>query len=166
MIIKKLFKKKSEIQSTGRKGIFAPISGNLMPLSEVPDPVFSQKLVGDGFAIEPTEGNVFSPVMGKVLSIFPTKHAIAIMSDEGYEILIHFGMDTVNLNGEGFSVQVNEGDVITPETLLLSVNLEAVRLKTPSLITPIIFTNLNEKVLELKRTGAVSHGEENILNII
>ena len=77
---KNLFSKKTE---EPKKGIFAPISGTLLPISEVPDPVFSQKMMGDGFAIEPTEGKVYSPVTGKVLNVFPTKHAVALESNEG-----------------------------------------------------------------------------------
>ena len=148
-----------------KKGIFAPITGTLLPISEVPDPVFSQKMMGDGFAIEPTEGKVYSPVTGKVLNVFPTKHAVALESNEGHEILIHFGMDTVALKGEGFNAHVKEGDTVTPDTLLLSVDLDAVRPKVPSLVTPVVFTNLGEKTIELKKTGSVTHGEADILEI-
>ena len=147
---KNLFSKKTE---EPKKGIFAPISGTLLPISEVPDPVFSQKMMGDGFAIEPTEGKVYSPVTGKVLNVFPTKHAVALESNEGHEILIHFGMDTVTLKGEGFTAHVGEGDTVTPDTLLLSVDLDAVRPKVPSLVTPVVFTNLGDKAIELKKTG-------------
>ena len=157
-----LFKKKKE---EPKKGVFAPITGTLLSITEVPDPVFSQKMMGDGFAIEPTEGNVYSPVAGKVLNVFPTKHAVALQSDEGHEILIHFGMDTVTLKGEGFTAHVGEGDIVTPETLLLSVDLDAVRPKVPYLVTPVVFTNLNEKVIELKVTGPVTHGKADILEI-
>ena len=83
-----LFKKKKE---EPKKGVFAPITGTLLSITEVPDPVFSQKMMGDGFAIEPTEGKVYSPVAGKVLNVFPTKHAVALQSDEGHEILIRYG---------------------------------------------------------------------------
>ena len=159
---KNLFSKKTE---EPKKGIFAPISGTLLPISEVPDPVFSQKMMGDGFAIEPTEGKVYSPVTGKVLNVFPTKHAVALESNEGHEILIHFGMDTVTLKGEGFTAHVGEGDTVTPDTLLLSVDLDAVRPKVPSLVTPVVFTNLGDKAIELKKTGSVTHGEASILEI-
>ncbi|WP_304941309.1 PTS glucose transporter subunit IIA [Turicibacter sp. TJ11] len=159
---KNLFNKKTE---EPKKGIFAPITGTLLPISEVPDPVFSQKMMGDGFAIEPTEGKVYSPVTGKVLNVFPTKHAVALESNEGHEILIHFGMDTVALKGEGFNAHVKEGDTVTPDTLLLSVDLDAVRPKVPSLVTPVVFTNLGEKTIELKKTGSVTHGEADILEI-
>jgi len=165
MGIMDMFKKKKESSTETKKGIYAPITGTLLPISEVPDPVFSQKMMGDGFAIEPSEGKVYSPVSGKVLNIFPTKHAIALLSDEGYEILIHFGMDTVTLKGEGFKSHVAEGDAVAVDDLLLSVDLEEVRPKVPSLITPVVFTNLNEKVIDLKKTGSVTHGESDILEI-
>lgn len=152
----KLFRKKAE---PSQPGIFIPITGNLMPITEVPDPVFSQKMMGDGFAIEPTDGKVYSPVHGKVVTVFPTKHAIGLLSDEGEEILIHFGMDTVSLNGEGFKTHVKEGAKVTPSDLLLTVDLEAVRPKVPSLVTPIVFTNLTDKNVEIKATGAVKNGE-------
>ena len=155
-----IFKKKEK-----KEGIVVPISGKLLPISEVPDPVFSQKMMGDGFAIEPSEGKVYSPVNGKVLNVFPTKHAVALESADGLEILIHFGMDTVTLKGEGFTAHVSEGDKVSANDLLLSVDLEAVRPKVPSLMTPVVFTNLNEKTVELKKTGEVQHGEENILEI-
>jgi len=164
MGIMDMFKKKKE-STEDKKGIFVPITGNLISITEVPDPVFSQKLMGDGFAIEPAEGKVYAPVSGKVLNIFPTKHAIALLSDDGYEILIHFGMDTVTLNGEGFTTHISEGDKVAVDDLLLSVDLEAVRSKVPSLITPIVFTNLNEQTIELKKTGSVTHGDADILEI-
>ena len=165
MGIMDLFKKKKKPETESKKGIYAPITGNLLPISEVPDPVFSQKMMGDGFAIEPTEGKVYSPISGKVMNIFPTKHAIGLVSDEGHEILIHFGMDTVTLNGEGFTSHVSDGDIVSAGDLLLSVDLDSVRPKVPSLITPVVFTNLNEKVIELKKTGPVTHGEADILEI-
>ncbi|HAX72591.1 MAG TPA: PTS glucose transporter subunit IIA [Firmicutes bacterium] len=155
-----IFKKKEQ-----PTGVVAPINGKLLPITEVPDPVFSQKMMGDGFAIEPTDGKVYSPVNGKVLNVFPTKHAVALQSNDGLEILIHFGMDTVTLKGEGFTAHVGEGDTVSANDLLLSVDLEAVRPKVPSLMTPVVFTNLNEKTIELKKTGDVTHGEANILEI-
>jgi len=160
MGIMEVFKKKQV------KGFFAPMSGKIMPLSEVPDPVFSQKMMGDGFAILPSEGKVYSPVAGKVVSIFPTKHAIGLVSDEGHEILIHFGIDTVQLQGEGFRVHVKEGAKVKVGDLLLRVDLEQVEQKAPSLITPVVFTNLETKEIRLLKTGNVLHGEENILEIV
>ena len=166
-MLKNLFKKKSEaaVPTQVQNVIHAPITGRLLPLSEVPDPVFSEKMMGDGFAILPEAGEVFSPVSGKVVNVFPTKHALGLLSDAGQEILIHVGMDTVILKGEGFQVHVKEGDKITSETLLLTVDLEGIREKVPSLITPVIFTNLDGKSVHLKKSGTVTHGEADIIEI-
>ncbi|MFD2618633.1 glucose PTS transporter subunit IIA [Terrilactibacillus laevilacticus] len=122
----------------------SPLKGNLLNLEEVPDQVFSQKMMGEGFAIDPKNGIVISPINGKVTSVFPTKHAIGLLSDDGLEILIHIGIDTVNLKGEGFTVYVKEGEYITLGDILITFDLEGIKDKVPSVITPIIFTNLSE----------------------
>jgi len=164
MGLKQLFSKK-KADTRARDGFFAPIAGQIIDLEQVPDMVFSQKMMGDGFAIVPAEGKVYSPVFGKVVSLFPTKHAIGILSHEGHEILIHFGMDTVNLNGDGFKSHVKEGDTVTPETMLISVDLKKVAPLVPSLITPVIFTNLEDKVLTRETAGDVAAGEQLALKI-
>lgn len=103
-------------------GICSPVNGQLVPLSEVNDPVFSQGMMGPGFAVEPSSNELFSPLDGEVVSIFPTKHAIGLKSKEGKEILIHIGIDTVELNGEGFEMFVNEADKVTTQTKIASVD--------------------------------------------
>ncbi|WP_096199961.1 glucose-specific PTS transporter subunit IIBC [Bacillus sp. FJAT-45350] len=144
----------------------SPIKGKIIPLEKVPDQVFSQKMMGDGFAIEPTEGIVVSPVDGKIVNLFPTKHAIGIESNEGIEILIHFGIDTVNLKGEGFETFVKQGDEVTSGQKLLGVNIEYVSRFVPSVTTPIIFTNLQEQQqLQILKEGPVELGEKNIIQI-
>ncbi|MFC0187972.1 glucose-specific PTS transporter subunit IIBC [Fictibacillus aquaticus] len=142
----------------------APIEGRLLPITEVPDQVFSGKMMGDGFAIEPSSGTVVSPVNGKIANIFPTKHAIGIISDSGKEILIHFGIDTVKLKGEGFESFVSEGDKVTAGQKLLEVDLDFVGKNAPSLITPIVFTNLSGEEIVLEKTGNVTRNEENIIS--
>lgn len=108
--------------------------------------------MGDGFAIEPTEGTVVSPVNGEIVNVFPTKHAIGIQSEGGKEILIHFGIDTVKLNGEGFETLVAQGDKVKQGQPLLKVDLAFVKDNAPSIITPIIFTNLQQgQQIELKK---------------
>ncbi|MFC3884326.1 glucose-specific PTS transporter subunit IIBC [Bacillus songklensis] len=146
--------------------LVSPIKGEIVPLSEVPDQVFSQKLMGDGFAIVPSEGTVVAPADGKVVNLFPTKHAIGIETTSGREILIHFGIDTVNLKGEGFDALVSQGDEVKKGQPILKVDLDFVKNHAPSVITPIIFTNLqaDEKVNILKQ-GHVDLNEESIINI-
>jgi len=149
----------------GECPLLLPMSGTVLPITEVPDAIFSQRLAGDGFAIEPSDGDVFSPVNGRVLHLFPAKNGIAILSDEGHEILIHVGVETAALKGEGFLSYVKTGDVISSKQLLLSVNLETVRLRASSLMTSVVFTNLGEKALELKKFGALAAGTEGVLAI-
>ena len=144
----------------------SPIQGDIKPLSEVPDAVFSQKMMGDGFAIMPTEGTVVSPVSGTIVTFFPTKHAIGIQSDSGREILIHVGIDTVKLDGEGFEALVEQGDHVEEGQPLLKVDLEYVAKHAPSIITPVIFTNLFEgESIEINQLGHVELKEENIITI-
>ncbi|MTH53136.1 PTS glucose transporter subunit IICBA [Bacillus mangrovi] len=144
----------------------SPIKGRILPITEVPDQVFSGKMMGDGFAIEPSEGTVVSPVDGRILNIFPTKHAIGILSESGHEILIHVGIDTVNLKGEGFQSFISEGDTVKKGQKLLEVDLEFIKANAPSTITPIVFTNLKEgEVLELTAENDVKLEQKNIVKI-
>jgi sugar PTS system EIIA component len=145
-MFKNLFKsKKVEVETT----ILQPLEGEIVPLDVVPDPVFSQKMIGDGFAVNPTNGTVVSPVDGEVISVFPTKHAVSVKSTDGREILIHVGLETVTLNGEGFTSFVSDGQRVHRGQKLLEADFEFIKEKVPSIITPVIFTNLaeNEKVV-------------------
>ncbi len=141
--------------------IVSPMHGEVIHLSEVPDPVFAQKMVGDGVAIIPKEGTVVSPVKGEVIQVFPTKHAIGIRSEHGLEVLIHIGLETVELNGNGFEVFVSAGQKVVPGERLLKVDLEILNQNNKKSITPIIITNMDEKVgqIELLKGGEVQLGE-------
>lgn len=151
---------------TGEDRIIAPLDGKLLKLKDVPDQVFSQKLMGDGFAIEPENGEVVSPVNGTVTMLFPTKHAIGIRAENGREILIHFGVDTVNLQGEGFEALVEQGDTVKQGQPLLHVDLDKVKDKVPSVITPILFTNLTEgEKISFTAGRKVRRGESDIVKI-
>ncbi|MDF2883003.1 MAG: glucose transporter subunit [Clostridiaceae bacterium] len=144
----------------------APLDGKIINLTEVPDEVFAQKLMGDGFAIEPSSGNVVSPVNGVITTIFPTKHAIGITAENGREILIHFGLDTVTLKGEGFQALVNQGDKVKANQPILKVDINNIKSRVPSLITPIIFTNLSEnETVSVNAGEKISCGENNIVTI-
>jgi glucose-specific phosphotransferase system IIBC component len=144
----------------------APLDGTILDLTDVPDPVFSQKMMGDGFAIKPVNGEVVSPVDGTIVTLFPTRHAIGIRSETGREILIHFGIDTVNLQGEGFEALVQEGDKVKAGQPILRVNLDMVAAKVPSTITPIVFTNLAQgEQISITAGQEVKRGQSSIVTI-
>lgn len=142
-----------------------PMTGDLIPLSEVPDEAFSSGMMGPGFGIHPKDGTVHAPFDGQVVMIFPTKHAIGLKSDTGVEILIHVGLDTVNLNGEGFETLVTDGQVIQCGDPLLIVDLETIKDKVPSIITPVVFTNLVGQEVTLNKSGFQRAGSTNIISI-
>lgn len=151
-----IFKKKPEVAKeevktekaccTG-KSFVAPLTGKFISISEVPDQVFSQKMMGDGFAIDPTAGTLVAPFDGVVASIFPTNHAVGLRREDGVEVLLHIGVDTVNLNGEGFTGLVATGDTVTAGQKLVEFDLEGIRPKVPSVYTIAVFTDLAGKVL-------------------
>ena len=145
----------------------APIKGEIKPISEVPNPVFAEKMMGDGFAIVPEEGMVVSPVDGKIVNLFPTKHAIGILSDNDREILIHVGIDTVNLKGEGFETLVEENAKVKQGQPLLKFDIAYIKEHAKSTITPIVFTNLaeGEKVV-IEKQGLVDMKQERIIKIM
>ncbi|MYL35399.1 PTS N-acetyl glucosamine transporter subunit IIABC [Pontibacillus yanchengensis] len=143
-----------------------PISGKVVPITEVPDDAFSQKMMGDGFAIEPAENSVVSPVDGEVTTVFPSKHAVGITANSGHEILIHVGLDTVKIEGEGFNDFVKAGDKVTKGQRLLEVDFKAIESKVPSIVTPIVFTNLSEdETLTVHKHGEFDQGTEGILEV-
>ncbi|MBU3160278.1 PTS glucose transporter subunit IIA [Clostridium frigoris] len=141
-----------------------PISGEVISLEDVADEVFSQRMMGDGFAIEPENGDLFSPVDGVITSVFPTKHAISIKSNNGVDILIHFGLDTVNLKGEGFDVYVEQGDLVKAGDRLLKVNIEEIKDKVPSIVVLIVFIELNGKSFSYN-LGKVKAKDKNVIII-
>ncbi|MDQ0976822.1 glucose-specific phosphotransferase system IIBC component [Neobacillus niacini] len=153
-------------RSNEDQGFMAPLKGELKPITEVPDQVFAGKMMGDGFAIVPAEGTIVSPVNGKIVNLFPTKHAIGILSDTGREILIHVGIDTVNLKGQGFETLVSENDIVDQGQPLLKVDLDYIKEHATSTITPVVFTNLaeGEKVV-IEKPGQVNLKQTGIIKI-
>ncbi|MGI8314983.1 glucose-specific PTS transporter subunit IIBC [Halobacillus mangrovi] len=150
----------------GELKFVSPIKGKVLPITEVPDQVFSGKMMGDGFAIEPEDGKIVSPVNGKVLNVFPTKHAIGLEAENGMEILIHIGIDTVGLKGEGFTAMISEGDEVKQGQALMEVDLDYVKENAPSIVTPIVFTNLEEgQSVNVKASGKVNHNDPDIIEI-
>lgn len=135
-------------QETGCGELIAYTSGKMIPLEDVNDPTFSSKAMGDGLAIVPSEGAVYAPADAKIISIFNTKHAICMLSDEGMEILLHIGIDTVNLNGEYFTSYIENGDHVNAGDLLVSFDLDKLREHGYDTVIPMIFTD-QEHVLDL-----------------
>ncbi len=162
MMLKKLFGKK---ETPTEEKILAPMNGKVVELENVPDPTFAQKMMGDGVAIEPTDGEVVSPVNGKIIQFFHTKHAVGIESESGLELLIHVGLETVGMGGEGFEGHVKEGDKVKVGDPLISVDLDLVKEKAASTITPVIITNADilENV-EKSYTDGATRGEVEIMH--
>lgn len=158
-----LFKKKAKKEVT----IVAPVSGNVIPLEQVPDPVFSQKLAGDGIAIQPSDGILVAPFDGKVAHLFHTNHAISLQSDAGLEILIHIGIDTVKLNGKGFSSFVKTGDQVKAGDVLVKFDIPTLEEAGCPTVTPVLLTD-GKQVAEMKLTPdqAVTAGKEEIIHIV
>ena len=128
--------------------------GQVLPITQVHDPVFSQKMMGDGFAVEPENGNIYSPVAGLVTSVFPTKHALGLLTDDGLEVLVHVGLDTVALNGAPFSAKVKDGQRVALGDLLLVADLEAIKSADRETTVIVAFTNTAElKSVTLEKTG-------------
>ncbi|KAI4447264.1 PTS system glucose-specific EIIA component [Eubacterium plexicaudatum ASF492] len=140
-----------------------PMTGILHPIEEVPDPVFSEKSMGEGFAIELTGREVIAPLSGTITATFPTGHAYGITTKEGTEILIHIGLETVALNGAGFEIKKKQNDTVKQGDVLVTVDVDYLKEQGKSLYSPVIFTG-GEKV-ELLKTGDVRAGDEDIIKI-
>ena len=140
--------------------LYNPVDGEVIPIEDVSDPVFSQKMMGDGYGIEPTNGEIYSPIKGEVVSVFPTKHALGLRTDNGIEVLVHIGIDTVELEGSPFEVFVSEGDKVTKDTLLANVDLEALKELEKSDTVIIVFTNMDDvDDFTIDHNGSQTHGE-------
>ncbi|MBP2627276.1 MAG: trehalose transporter subunit [Firmicutes bacterium] len=155
--------KKSSDQATNGKeiAVYAPLDGRVISLEEVSDPAFSQKMLGDGMAIEPVSRKVLAPFDGKVAAIFPTKHAIGLRSLAGLECLIHVGIDTVTLGGLGFHLLVKEGQTVKQGTPLIDLDLSVLRSSGIELVTPVVITNSEcWQIKERWEQQAISAGNE------
>lgn len=138
-----------------------PVNGKVVPIDEVDDPVFSQKMMGDGFGVVPSDGDVYSPGSGKVVSVFPTQHAVGLELDNGVEVLIHIGIDTVELEGGPFDTLVKEGDKVTSETKISTVDLEGLKAAGKENTVIIVFTNMDQvDNYDLSTTGETKMGAE------
>ena len=131
--------------------------GQVINIEDVKDPVFSQKMMGDGFAVEPDNGRIVSPVAGKVTSVFPTKHALGLVTDNGLEVLVHIGLDTVSLEGKPFEVKVTEGQTVAAGDLLVEADLDAIREAGRETSTIVVFTNADAiKSVNVEHTGKLA----------
>ena len=140
------FKKKKKDEPTtettnNNLRLVAPITGKSIPLSEVPDPVFAQKMAGDGLAIDPTGDVAVAPADGELTLVFNTKHAFALTTDNGAELLVHIGLETVSLNGEGFEQLVEQGTKVKAGTPIIKFDREFIKSKGLPLVTPVLITN-------------------------
>ncbi|MEH2960427.1 beta-glucoside-specific PTS transporter subunit IIABC [Candidatus Merdisoma sp. JLR.KK006] len=145
---------------SGPASVAVPVNGTCIPLSEVNDAVFSQKILGDGAAIIPSEGKVYAPVNGTVSTVFDTKHAIGLLSEDGVELLIHIGIDTVNLEGKHFTAHVESGQKIKQGDLLVSFDQEQIQKDGYDTVTPILITNTAEfHSIHMNASGNVKVGD-------
>ncbi|WP_100331300.1 PTS sugar transporter subunit IIA [Bacillus xiapuensis] len=146
-----------------KESICAPLTGKVVLLESVPDPVFSQKMMGDGVAIIPTNNQVFSPVDGEIMNVFPTKHAISLRSKAGAELLIHMGLETVNLKGDGFNVLVHEGAQVKQGEPIAEFDIEKVSSHGNDVITPIILVNGDSFKIENRQSNQDTAGGKEII---
>ncbi len=143
----KMFKKKGE-------QIFAPTAGTVMALADVPDPVFASGAVGEGFAVEPSEGSFTSPVDGELILVAKTLHAFAVRTDGGAEILVHIGMDTVKLKGAGFTAHRAKGEQVKRGDVIITCDLAQMTPLVPSMVTPVLLTNGKDFAIAETEIGA------------
>ena len=146
----KLFGKKEEINPNH---VYAPMAGEAVDISQVPDPTFSSGMMGNGIAIQPTDGKVCSPVNGTVDMMFDTGHAVTLVSDNGIEILIHVGLETVGLNGAPFQVKVQNGQKVKKGDILMIADLEAIKAAGLPTITPVLICNTDDYTTFNTTTG-------------
>lgn len=145
--------------------LMAPIPGKIIEITEVPDEVFSKKMVGDGIAIEPTSGLVVSPCNGTVVLVFSTNHALGIQTKEGLEILIHMGIDTVELKGEGFKRLTEVGKQVSTGDVLMEMNLDIIKSMGKHTVTPVIITNPDIAEVIEKNFGMAEAIKDRIMRI-
>ena len=148
--------------------ISSPLTGKVKPLSQIEDAAFSNETIGKGVAITPSEGKVTAPFNGTVMMLFPTKHAIGLMSDQGCEVIIHIGMDTVRLDGKHFDAHVKEGDKVKKGDLLITFDKDAIEKEGYSLDTPVIVTNTNDymDIIAMMEGGSTVHRGDDFIAIL
>ena len=161
--LKKLVSDESVSQAS--IALLAPLSGELVALEDVPDLVFSEKIVGDGIAIKPSGNRVVAPCDGVISKIFETNHAFAMNSDSGLELFIHVGIDTVELKGEGFKRVAQEGQAVKAGDVIIEFDLGQLEAKAKSTLTPVIISNMEDLKELTKSNGVVTVGTDTILHV-
>ncbi|MBE6862905.1 MAG: PTS IIBC subunit, partial [Ruminococcus sp.] len=145
--------------------IISPLNGSTVPLESVPDEVFSQKVLGDGIAVIPTDGKIYSPVDGIISSIAETSHAYGFRSDDGLEILVHFGLETVSLKGDGFTSYVKVGDRVKKGDLVAEVDLQLLRQHNINTLTPVLVCDGAEDLEMIVHHGQVERGKTVLISL-
>ncbi len=147
--------------------LVAPVSGQVFSLDDVPDEAFSSRIVGDGIAIKPTSSEVLAPASGTVVKIFETNHAFCLETENGVELIVHMGIDTVALKGEGCARLVEEGAEVTAGTPILNLDLAFLEANAKSMISPVIISNIDDFAgVEILVDGEVKAGETVIYNVL
>ncbi|MGL9769455.1 MAG: PTS glucose transporter subunit IIA [Sodalis sp. (in: enterobacteria)] len=152
-------------KETGSIEIVAPLSGEIVNIEDIPDVVFAEKILGDGIAIKPSGNKIVAPADGTIDKIFETNHAFSIKSDSGIELFIHFGIDTVELKGEGFRRIAAEGQRVKKGDIVIEFNLPFLEEKVKSTLTPVVISNMDEIKELLKLSGSIMVGETPIIRI-
>jgi PTS system glucose-specific IIA component len=146
--------------------IIAPLSGEIVAIEDVPDVVFAEKIVGDGIAIRPTGNKMVAPCDGEIGKIFETNHAFSLESDTGIELFVHFGIDTVELKGEGFTRIAQEGQKVKAGDTIIEFDLEFLKEKAKSILTPVVISNMDEIKELQKMSGTVVVATDPVLKIV
>ena len=158
-----LFKKDKENENTSTNSsnkVLVPITGIVSSVKECQDPVFAGEMVGKGSLILPSEGKVYSPADGEISMVADSKHALGITSNTGLEILIHIGLDTVELNGEPYTSHVSQGQKVKAGDLLMEFDIEKIKAGGKAVESPVIITNADDKKINLLANGQTNHGQE------
>ena len=162
--LKKVVSGKAPLENT--IDIIAPLSGEIVAIEDVPDVVFAEKIVGDGIAIRPTGNKMVAPCDGEIGKIFETNHAFSLQSTSGIELFVHFGIDTVELKGEGFTRIAQEGQNVKMGDTIIEFDLEVLKKKAKSILTPVVISNMDEIKELQKMSGTVEVATNPVLKIV
>lgn len=139
--------------------LVAPLSGSIVALADVPDPVFSGQMMGDGLAIDPVSNTLLAPCDGIITQVARTAHALTLTAENGAEVLMHVGIDTVKLNGEGFKLLVSKGQRVSQGEALIAIDFASIKSKAPSMITVLVVANSDEYQISDKASGMMNAGQ-------